>query len=100
MRQLGKFPVAGFISIKTLSDQVNWFSQNMGFGKDIMTKKILNAKNRVRGLSNEKISHLSCFFCSESLPQAIKITSLVKKTTWPYVKVVQFVSGDIIRIGF
>ena len=93
------FLLRGSSRLKLLSDQEKWFSQNMGFGKDIMTKNCKCWKQSEGVVKWENISFTMFFLLWES-PTSHQNNFPCEKNTWPYVKVVQFVSGDIIKIGF
>ena len=88
------FLLRGSSRLKLLSDQVNWFSHNMGFGKDILTKNPKCWKQSEGVIKWENISFIM-LFCSESLPQAIKIISVVKKTTWRLSSLYQAISSKL-----
>ena len=92
VRKLGKFPVKGVISIKTFIWSGELVQSKYEIWKGYNDKKSEMLKTEWGGCQMKKYLIYN-FFCSESLPQAIKITTLVKKTTWPFVKVDQFVKA-------
>ena len=83
------FLLRGSSRLKLLSDQVNWFSQNMKFGKDTMTKNLKCWKQSEGVVKWKNISFI--FVLLWESPTSYQNNYPCEKTTWPFVKVDQFV---------